>query len=47
MLVGTLANGDRVFNRFYAYDNASIVLIPEPATALLLAAGLLVIRRKT
>jgi len=45
-LTGTLANGDIINNRFQIGNNAKIVLIPEPATILLLTLGSLVLRRK-
>ncbi|HPD47959.1 MAG TPA: PEP-CTERM sorting domain-containing protein [Anaerohalosphaeraceae bacterium] len=44
ILTGTLANGDPVDNLFAIGGNASIVLIPEPATVLLLGAGGLLFR---
>jgi len=46
ILTGTLANGNPINNRFYVHDNASIVLVPEPATLLLLGFGAAVLRRK-
>jgi len=45
-LTGTLANGDTINNYFYINDNASIILVPEPATLLLLGLGGLALRRK-
>ena len=38
-LTGMLANGDPIDAPFSIYDNASIVLVPEPATLSLLALG--------
>jgi len=38
-LTGTLANGDFLNNEFYIYGDSRIVLIPEPATLLLLGLG--------
>jgi len=46
ILTGTLANGDLINNHFYVHDNASIVLVPEPATLLLLGLGGLLIRKR-
>ena len=45
ILTGTLSNGDLIDNRFYVHDNASIVLVPEPATLLLLGLGGILLRR--
>ncbi len=39
ILTGMLANGDPINNRFYVHDNASILLVPEPSTLLLLGLG--------
>ena len=44
-LTGTLANGDPIDNDFHIYDNASIILIPEPATLLLLGFGAVIVRK--
>lgn len=45
-LTGTLANGETIDNDFYIGHDAQIVLIPEPATLLLLALGAVMLRRK-
>jgi hypothetical protein len=46
LLTGTLANGDLIANCFQTYDYARIVLVPEPATLLLLGFGAVVLRKK-
>lgn len=46
ILTGTLASGEAINNDFYIYDDASIVLVPEPATVLLLALGGLMLRKR-
>ncbi|MBL7107493.1 MAG: PEP-CTERM sorting domain-containing protein [Phycisphaerae bacterium] len=46
ILTGTLSNGDTLNNGFYIHDNAAIVLIPEPATLLLLGLGVSILRIK-
>ena len=38
-LTGTLVNGDSLDNKLIFYDDSSIILIPEPATLLLLGLG--------
>lgn len=45
-LSGILANGDTIDVEFYTNDGAHIVLIPEPATLLLLGLGGLILRKK-
>jgi len=45
-LSGTLANGDQLDNNFYIGHDASIILVPEPATLLLLGLGAMMLRRK-
>ena len=45
-LTGTLANGDPIDNHFYVHQDASIILVPEPTTLLLLGLGGLMLRRK-
>lgn len=40
ILTGTLANGDLIYNDFYIYDNASIVLVPAPDAVILGSIGL-------
>ena len=45
-LTGTLANGEQIANDFRIGQNAKIVLIPEPATLLLLGLGAVILRRK-
>lgn len=45
-LTGTLASGDYLNNEFYIYGDSSIVLIPEPATLILLVLGGVMLRRK-
>ena len=46
ILTGTFFNGDPIDIGFYVHDNASIVLVPEPATLLLLGLGGLILRRR-
>jgi len=47
VLTGSLANGGEIHKDFFIYDNASIMLVPEPATVLLFGiCGLLLRRRK-
>ncbi len=46
ILTGTLASGEIINNNFYIYQDASIVLVPEPATVLLLALGGLMLRKR-
>lgn len=43
-LIGTLSNGDPMDIHFGVYGNATIVLIPEPATVLLFAIGAALLR---
>jgi hypothetical protein len=45
-LTGTLTSGDLMNNDFEIYDDASIFLIPEPATLLLFCVGSLWLRRR-
>ena len=45
-LSGKLANGDIIDNNFHIVDGASIILIPEPTTLLLLSLGGLLLRKK-
>jgi hypothetical protein len=45
-LTGTLANGDIINNQFQIGDYASITLVPEPATLLLLGLGAVMARSK-
>ncbi|MGA1979347.1 MAG: PEP-CTERM sorting domain-containing protein [Sedimentisphaerales bacterium] len=45
-LTGMLASGHQIDNDFYIGENAKIVLVPEPATLLLLGLGAVMIRRK-
>ena len=45
-LTGILQVGDSLNNVFYIEPDASIFLVPEPATLLLLSLGALVLRRK-
>jgi hypothetical protein len=42
-----LTNGDPINNDFYIATNASIVLVPEPATLLLLGLGAVMLRKKS
>jgi len=44
-LTGTLDSGDLLDNDFYIHNNASIVLVPEPATVALLGLGTLFLIR--
>jgi hypothetical protein len=46
VLTGTLDSGALLNNSFYISTDASITLIPEPATLLLLGLGAVIIRRK-
>jgi hypothetical protein len=45
-LTGTLADGHSLNETFYIYGNSTLVLIPEPATLLLLGLGAVMLRRK-
>jgi len=45
-LTGTLLNGDPLDNDFRIGNSAKIILVPEPATLLLLGLGGLILRRK-
>ena len=45
-LTGTLANGDIINNSFRIGDYASIVLVPEPVTLLLLGLGGAIVRKR-
>ena len=45
-LTGTLVDGSSLDDDFFMYDNASIVLAPEPSTLLLLGLGAVMVRRK-
>jgi len=45
-LTGRLDSGESLNNDFYIYPNSSIVLIPEPATLLLLGLGMVMLRKK-
>lgn len=45
-LTGMLLGGQPLNSNFYLYDNASLVLIPEPATLFLLGLGAVMLRRK-
>ncbi len=45
-LTGTLMNGDAINARFYIYNDSSIMLVPEPATLLLLGLGGLLLRKR-
>lgn len=44
-LTGRLSNGDIINNDFYIGGNAKIILIPEPATILLLSIGTIIVRK--
>ncbi len=46
VLTGILQNGEIINCDFYISDNASIILVPEPATLLLLGFGAVMLRRK-
>lgn len=46
LLTGILNNGDELNNTFYIYDDASIVLTPEPTTLFLLGLGSLFLRKR-
>jgi hypothetical protein len=43
VLTGTLASGELINNDFYVFENADIILVPEPGTVLLLGLGALAI----
>jgi hypothetical protein len=45
LLTGTLANGDIINNQFRIGDAAKIIIVPEPATLLLLGIGGLLFRK--
>jgi hypothetical protein len=45
-LTGTLAKGDIINNQFRIGNDAKIVLVPEPATLLLLGFGAVLLRKK-
>ena len=45
-LTGTLANGEPIDNDFYIGYDAKIILIPEPATLLLLGFGAVMVRKR-
>jgi hypothetical protein len=45
-LTGTLSSGELINSDFEIYDDASIFLVPEPATLLLVGIGCLWLRRK-
>ena len=46
VITGTLNNNGQLFNHFSIYDNASIILTPEPTTLLLLGLGGLIFRKR-
>jgi len=46
ILTGTLSNGDLINNEFGIANNASITLVPEPTTLLLIGVGVLCLRRR-
>ncbi len=46
ILTGTLASGEAINNNFYIREDAAIMLVPEPATFLLLALGSLALLKK-
>jgi hypothetical protein len=46
ILTGILASGESINNDFYIYDDATIVLVPEPATVLLFGLGSLALLKK-
>ncbi|MBN2455070.1 MAG: hypothetical protein JXB29_00810 [Sedimentisphaerales bacterium] len=45
-LTGTLANGDPINTIFYIHQEATMTLVPEAATLLLLGLGTLMLRKK-
>lgn len=46
VLTGTLLNGDPINNSFYIHDYATMTLVPEPSTILLLGLGGIFLRRR-
>lgn len=46
ILAGTLASGETINNNFHIYEDATIVLVPEPATVLLLSFGAVMLRKR-
>ena len=45
-LTGNFAKGGLLNNEFYIYGDSSIILIPEPATLILLGLGAAMVKRK-
>jgi len=46
VLTGILAGGETINSDFYIYESATIMLVPEPGTVLLLGLGVVMLRRK-
>lgn len=45
-LTGTLSNGEPIATLFYIHDSATMTLVPEPATLLLLGLGAVILKKQ-